>query len=158
MDSIWARVARKWSTRIGTTHCTRTSVTVPRPSASGINARFLPSRMSFRGADPSTKTRKPPRSKPNWFAATWFKLTRTIANAPLAISGRRNSDGLESLFRNIAPKTTTINTGVRSIIFASGARVSDRKHARVMAAPCSDTHGSRRSSNVDDIWEAAGTA
>src|SRR5262245_10457993 len=62
--------------------------------------------------------------------------------APDAYNGRRNSAGLAPRLKNIPPKITTMNIGVSSSIFASGARRIDRKPASVIADACSDIHGS----------------
>ena len=61
-------------------------------------------------------------------------------------SGRSISGTTTPLAMKTKPKTPTMMNGVRSIIFASGARSSDRKPAREIAETCSDNHGISRSS------------
>ena len=69
---------------------------------------------------------------------------------PKSNSGRAAS-GRSPLCRNKSPpKMTTIRIGARSKSFASGARVSERKLPRVMAAAYSDNQGSFFSSRAGD--------
>src|SRR5262245_4994641 len=75
-------------------------------------------------------------------------LRRIMTVAPAAISGRANAGGAVFCLMNTPPKTNTIMIGVRSSIFASGARVRDRKQATATAEVCSDTQGSCLSSSV----------
>src|SRR5215475_7370360 len=55
--------------------------------------------------------------------------------------GRKTAGGSECTLRKPDPKITVKIIGVRSIILASGARVSDRMQASVMAEACSDIQG-----------------
>src|SRR5215471_8066931 len=55
--------------------------------------------------------------------------------------GRKTAGGSECTLRKPDPKITVKIIGVSSIILASGARVSDRMQASVMAEACSDIHG-----------------
>src|SRR5688572_19412689 len=72
--------------------------------------------------------------------------------APDDIMVRMNSEGLEPTLSNIEPKTIVKITGVKSIILASGARVSDRNVAMVIAEVCSDIHGSRFSRKAAETF------
>src|SRR5262245_64362644 len=75
-------------------------------------------------------------------------LKRIMAVAPVAINGRTYSDGSKDCEKIIEPKMITMMTGVSSIILASGARTSPRKHASAMADACSDSQGNVFSRNV----------
>src|ERR1700681_4180121 len=77
-------------------------------------------------------------------------LRNIIVTAPRAMSGLRISDGLLDCRKNIDPKTKAIINGVNNNIFASGARVSERKPASAITEACSDTHGSCFSRSATD--------
>ena len=55
--------------------------------------------------------------------------------------GRRTCGGSDWTRRNVDPKMRVKMIGLRSIIFDSGARVSERKHATVIAEACSEIQG-----------------
>ena len=71
------------------------------------------------------------------------------ATRPDVVSGRK-SPGVPLWAANILENTTSMNTGVNSVIFISGARIHDRKPVTATAETRSEIHGSRLSTNVVD--------
>src|SRR5262249_39641093 len=70
-----------------------------------------------------------------------------IIAAPVAMNGRTHGFGGSTRPTRRPPNTTTMIIGAMSIIFASGARVSDRNAAAVTAEAYSDTQGTVRSTS-----------
>src|SRR4030095_7083965 len=119
-----------------------------KPRTKGAIERFLPSRMSFRGAGERTYVRKPLRSKLNWFPTIPSVMKKMKVKPPEAISGHISSGGNSRRLKNIPPKTNNMMIGDNSINFASGARIMARRLAIVTTEACSESPAIRFSMNA----------